>query len=123
MATYLRMLLRVPMQSDNFFNMVRLLVRSRARLLFKNRRLVSRNSSSRTTKLRTAFKAVAEPTRCRIKGYRDGALRICEVAYIHSTRFRAVRRLWALFVPRSDSGNVRCRGKADKGGAMFGFRP
>jgi hypothetical protein len=71
MATCLRMLLRVPIQSDNSFNMVRPLVAAGTPAI-QNKRL---DLDSRTTRLRTAFKAAAEPTRFQIKRYCGGALR------------------------------------------------
>jgi hypothetical protein len=74
----LRILLRVPMQSDNSFSMVRAAGSQQASLLFKNKRLgLTAICSSRTAMLRAArsFKMAAEPTRYRIKGYCGGALR------------------------------------------------
>ena len=52
--------MRVPMQSDNFFSIVRVSVRGRASLLFKNRRLVSLQSvfSNDQVENSAAFKAV-----------------------------------------------------------------
>jgi hypothetical protein len=64
MATYLRMLLRVPMQSDNSFSMIRAAVSQQARLLLRNRRLALQSEfSNDQVENSAAFKMAAEPTR------------------------------------------------------------
>src|SRR6478609_8660481 len=79
MVTYLRMSLRVPMQSGNCFSMVRVSVRGRASLLFKNRRLGLENSSQSDC-------GAGAISHHRILRRRFA---VCELAYIHSKRFLA----------------------------------
>ena len=57
MATYMRMSLRVPMQSDNYFSMVRPLVRGRASLPFKNKRLASTQSELSSDQVENSFQS------------------------------------------------------------------
>lgn len=122
MATYLRMLLRVPMQSNNFFSMVRPLVRSRARLLFKNRCLVSPQSESSNDQVENSFQSGCGADAISDQRIPRRRFAVCELAYIHSTRFRALLRLLALSYLTGDRSNIRCRGKTDQRTATFDFR-
>src|SRR5258708_6277116 len=92
-TTFLRMLLRVPMQSDNSFSMVRQLVRSRPACYSKIAFVSHCNQSSRTTRLRTArcFQTAAEPNRYQTKEYCRGALR--DVNQLTSTQIFPCRHV------------------------------
>jgi hypothetical protein len=108
MATYLRMLLRVPMQSDNFFSMVRPLVRSRARLLFKKIGVwPPRNSGFSNDQVENSFQSDCGTGAMLDQRILRWRFALCDLVHIHSTRFRALCRLLALSYLAGDSSNVR----------------
>ena len=109
MATYLRMSLRVPMQSDNSFSMVRVSVRGRASLLFKNKRLGLTAIQVLNDQVRTAcFKNGCEADAISERTILRWRFAVCELAYITlNVSYRYVA-CWRLSYRAGDGGNVRC---------------
>jgi hypothetical protein len=77
MATYLRILLRVPMQSDNSFSTVRVSIRGRASLLFKSKRLVSLQSGLSNDQVENSALLSKRLRHRRDVGSKDTAVALC----------------------------------------------
>jgi hypothetical protein len=105
-TTFLRMLLRVPMQSDNSFSMGPPTGSQLASLLFENSVCVSlqsefSNDQIENSALLSNGRGTEPISDQRILPWRFAA---CELAYIHSNFSLPLCRLLALFGPEAMSG-------------------
>ena len=106
MATYLRMSLRVPMQSNDLFSMARLPVCGRANPLLKTGVQISPQSEPSNDQIENGINVVSEPAQYLTKRYCGGALRF--VNWFTSAQHVSVRTSRLLRTSRATGRWKRC---------------
>ena len=123
MVTYLRMSLRVPMQSGNCFSMVRVSVRGRASLLFKIGVWVSLQSEFSNDQVENSFQSDCGAGAISHHRILRRRFAVCELAYIHSKRFLAgVALVGTIRAAQAIAAMSVVEGRADQGRAPVDFR-